>query len=124
MWICYMVEFNKLDPAYWRELKEGSPLGYPLHWRDLKPGAMWYQSGRLVVKLPSGAEWDLDIGRLTNRAQGSEYPEWETTGFPPEITAIPEINHEDHYRGTLKDGILSADLDGRIEFSRETVDQV
>lgn len=107
-WKCYMVI---LEPSgFFRD------AGTLCSYRSLPPGAMWWDHGELVVKLPGGGEWNIDRGRLINaRAErtGPPLPAWTRTGDPPAVTATPSINHQGVYHGWLRDGELSDDLDGR-----------
>lgn len=98
------------------ETPGGNPQAIP-DFASLPVGAMYYEDPEkteLVVKLPSGTDWNMDRGRVLNAKLGAQkVPQWTRTGEPPNITAYPSINHTGRYHGWLKDGVLSDDIEGR-----------
>jgi hypothetical protein len=119
-WQCFLVKDLGYPPPHEMrtfELADGSHV----FWRDLKPGAMWFEDGELVVKLPGGAvgnEWNVDRGRAINverekAGKKERLPQWHRTGEPPNVTATPSINWVGNYHGWLTKGVLSDDVDGR-----------
>lgn len=111
-WPCYMVVYVPDSGSFFR-----LPDGQIVHFNDLAPGAMWWEDEEkteLVVKLPSNSEWNIDRGRILNSQKaGRNYPAWNRTGDPPNITAKPSINHVGKYHGWLENGVLTDDCEGR-----------
>lgn len=85
--------------------------------REAPPGAIWEATwlgknyrgpdGRsIVVKLPDGTDWIVDA----ETAQGGR---WTRTGEIPRISVTPSVD-TGRYHGFLRDGMITADLEGRI----------
>ena len=98
---------HRVEDPLWR-------LGGELYTRnDLPPGAMFdadWDAGAfapgpdglwLMVRLPSGEDWAVDLP-----AQNSNRP-WTRTGKPPTVTARPSIQTP-KYHGFLTAGVLVA----------------
>ena len=99
-------------------LYRGAPDGklYTLRDPALPIGAMWDAEWMkhmgagpdglcLVLKLPGGADWPMDVDNAGHR--------WNRDGIPPIITAAPSINHVGVYHGYVLAGVLSEDVEGR-----------
>ena len=119
-WRCYMVEYLPACPDFWREANPDNvpidlsrPKDFPLKFSDLRPGEMWWQDDDLCVKLPSGSEWNIDVGRRIRESGGQVHAAWSRTGNAPNVTANPSINHVGLYHGWLRDGFLTDDCEGR-----------
>lgn len=74
-----------LSPHYWRD------------WAAIRPP--------ICVVCPNGETWEID--RWSSNGTG-----WTVTGELPNITCAPSIVVEG-YHGFLRDGLFTADLDGR-----------
>jgi hypothetical protein len=111
-WKCFMVEYLDAPSFYFRH--DGKVVSF----NDLPVGAMYFEDGELVVKLPSGSEWNIDQGRNYNsqpdRAGKTRLPQWTRIGEPPMVTASPSINHVGQYHGWLRNGVLTDDCEGRV----------
>ncbi len=110
------------DGDHWQvhadRLYMGAPDGklYALRDPDLPIGAMWNAEWlksmgagpdglSLVLKLPSGAEWPMDVENAGHT--------WSRIGTPPIISVTPSINHVGFYHGYLKNGVITEDAEGR-----------
>lgn len=111
---CFMVEVR--EGVFFQD-------GKPVTYDSFQPGAMWFDEGELCVKLPSGAEWNIDRGRILNAqheriGKTHKLSQWTRHGEPPRVSVSPSINHvrQPHslgYHGWLTNGELSDDIESR-----------
>lgn len=119
-------KFRRHDPRQiWRDrVWRCTDDGEEIILRTAPPGIMWHAPWRgrigrggdglaLMVRLPDGNDWHID-GPESGESMTIPLLRtgWVRRGKPPLITVTPSI-HTPGYHGTLTDGVLSDDSEGR-----------
>ena len=105
-WPCYLVEQHPDEPSLFYLPPAGGQPSELVHWTTLPPGAIYRDPDfGLIVKLPTGEDWHVEIG--------GKHRTWKWSGTLPQITVTPSINAVGRYHGWLRKGELTDDIEGR-----------
>ena len=117
-WKCFMAETSedrkKIGAMRFApHVLEGGHRDYHLnHFLSDEYKEQWMESrAPLWVNLPGG-EFGIPFC-VDSKASDQDAKGWTVTGEPPNITVDPSINIEGYWHGWIKNGVITADVDGR-----------